>query len=243
MTTFHSKSEVPWSCWDIAYPQRLEAMEVRMVALFALKQTSAQKIAFLCKCSLAQLARHYTTWRTVVSGADVNTAMDLLQLDRSSAPSQHIPPSTVTFQGLVDNFCLRFIYSCKLFKTINVLFLDVKPIQRCIALEILSKHLLQRILRQRRTLEYYEVQIKDVSSSTVENIDIQTKMFCTSSNWTRGCWGLLSCDIAPELSGPAADLVKVILYMNLHAEFTQIYFSIHVNKSTFNISNYLWRFF
>lgn len=78
-----------------------------------------QKIAFLCIYATNYFSPEFfgTISKTlcdlqdfsVVNGADMNAVLDPL-LDRSSAPSQHIPPSTVAFQGLVDDFNLTDLF-------------------------------------------------------------------------------------------------------------------------------------
>lgn len=78
-----------------------------------------QRIAFLCIYATNHFSPEFfgTISKTlydlqdfsVIIGADMNAVLHPL-LDRSSAPSQHIPPSTIAFQGLVDDFSLTDLY-------------------------------------------------------------------------------------------------------------------------------------
>ena len=78
-----------------------------------------QKVAFLCIYATNHFSPEFfgTVSKTlcdlqdfsVIIGVDMNAVLDPL-LDRSSTLSQHIPPSTAAFKGLVDVFSLTDLF-------------------------------------------------------------------------------------------------------------------------------------
>lgn len=80
---------------------------------------SGQKIAFLCIYATNHFSSEFfgSVSKTlydlqdfsIIIGADMNAVLDPL-LDRSGVPPQHTLPSTVAFQGLVDDFTLTDLF-------------------------------------------------------------------------------------------------------------------------------------
>lgn len=142
--TFNSKSHgalvVLRSAVSLTILESYESEDGRMA--YIKTNILGQKIAFLCVYSTNYFSPEFfdSVSKTlydlqvfsVIIGDDMNAVLDPL-LDRSGVPPQHTPPSTVAFQGLVDDFTLtdlfRAVNPSSRQYTVAFTHVDTEPIQ------------------------------------------------------------------------------------------------------------------